>query len=90
MRSYVRMWALAVVVTGVTAQAASAADRVPVSGQWQSVVNCAFTSYDPLTGSMSCVGSTRWTGGLRGLTAYKVTGTYDALTGDSNASRPRR
>jgi hypothetical protein len=71
---------------GVMAPAASAGERVAVNGRWQSIVNCAFTSYDPLTGSMSCVGSTLWTGGLRGLTAYKVTGTYDLLTGDSHGS----
>jgi hypothetical protein len=63
-----------------------AAERVAVSGNWMSIVNCAFTSYDPLTGHMTCVGSTLWTGGLTGVTRYDVTGTYDVLTGNSQGT----
>jgi hypothetical protein len=54
----------------IAAPVASGAQSIPIAGRWQSLVNCAFTSYDPLTGRMSCVGSTLWTGGLSGITHY--------------------
>jgi len=68
------------------APVAGATERVAVSGSWQSIVNCAFTSYDPLTGQMTCVGSTLWRGALAGVTRYDVTGTYDVLTGNSRGT----
>lgn len=83
MIGYLKAVATTAAAVPVTAPAASAVERVPVSGSWLSLVNCAFTSYDPLTGRISCLGLTLRTGGPSGRTRYAVTGRCDLLTGDS-------
>lgn len=68
---------------GVAAGPAHAAGPTPVSGSWQQLVNCAFTSYDPLSGAMACAGSSHWRGTWTGLTVYHAQGNYDLISGDS-------
>ena len=82
-RIFVLAVAAAACVTAVPTSA-QAGERLTVVGSWQSLVNCVFTSYDPTSTRMSCVGSTLWTGSLEGVTKYDVTGRYDVLTGTSS------
>lgn len=77
--------AVLVLFAGASVDAPAVAAE-PVAGQWQQVVNCLFTHYDPTTHAMGCEGSTLWHGTWSGITHYHVEGTYDLLTGDSSGT----
>jgi hypothetical protein len=65
---------------------AAHATSVQVHGSWQQLVNCALTSYDPVTKAFSCVGSTAWHGTWTGVTRYTVSGTADLVSGDASGT----
>jgi hypothetical protein len=80
---------IAVVAAGLAMPASRAlADSDPpgtttsvVGGGW-ATSPCVFTSFDPSTGDVTCVGSSAWTGSWTGITHYDVTGNLDLVTGD--------
>lgn len=73
-------------VLAAPATIARADTRHEVRGSWTSLVNCAVTSYDPISKRITCTGSTLWQGTWNGVTEYVLTGTYDPVTGDARGT----
>jgi len=67
-------------------EAAKGLGTSSVVGNWTQLVNCAITSYNPLTKQATCVGSSMWTGTWTGLTHYVFQGTLDLITGDAQGT----
>ena len=85
MKRTMRVGVVAALTLGAAAACPGwAAAESAVDGSWESIVNCAFTHYNPVSGAMGCEGSTLWSGTWTGTTRYQVRGTYDVLTGDSS------
>jgi hypothetical protein len=78
--------ALAAIGSAAPASAARASHEQPVHGDWQTLVACVMTRYDPATGRGSCDGSTLWRGTWTGVTHYTVRGFFDLVTGDASGT----
>ena len=68
------------------AEGATGRTTTTVAGGWTSLINCAFTAFDPATGKFACTGSTLWDGAWTGITHYTASGVFNLTTGDVRGS----
>jgi hypothetical protein len=61
---------------------AALASHTEMRGRWVQTVNRLPTSFNPLTGEITCEGSTSYQGTWAGITHYTFTGKINLLTGD--------